>query len=285
MFDRLAIEEDGPNPERLAQAVHKQLGTSNKAVPIVEIATALDITEIRYEPLESFEGALLTTPERDVGSILVNESSGSERRRFTIAHELGHYLNVWHTPTSEAGFMCAKSDLGSFIIKPGLTVHELQELQANQFAIELLAPRKQVERLTSDEPSLAEALAMGDRFELSKAASTRRYAELHHCPVAIVYTQQGKINFHIPSKSCPTLQLRKNDTLISRIQSVGTRSGNMNLMLRCDVGPILQQRSMSQRTPCSSKKALLSHFSHLSRMKMKMKMKIEPKVVAAQHRQ
>lgn len=220
MFDRLAIEEDGPNPERLAQAVHKQLGTSNKAVPIVEIALALDITEIRYEPLESFEGALLTTPERDIGSILVNKSSGPERRRFTIAHELGHYLNVWHTPTSGAGFMCGKSDLGSFIVKPGLTVHERQELQANQFAIELLAPRKRVERLTTDEPSLAEALAIGDRFELSKAASTRRYAELHHCPVAIVYTQQGKVNFHIPSKSCPTLQLRKNDTFI-RPHSIG----------------------------------------------------------------
>jgi Zn-dependent peptidase ImmA (M78 family) len=222
MFDRLVIEEDGPNPERLAQAVHKQLGSSTKAVPIVEVALALDITEIRYEPLESFEGALLTTPERDVGSILVNESSGPERRRFTIAHELGHYLNVWHTPTSEAGFMCAKQDMrvGSFTIKPGLTVHERQELQANQFAIELLAPRKQVEQLTSDEPSLTEALTIGDRFELSKAAATRRYAELHHCPVAIVYTQQGKVNFHIPSKSCPTLQLRKNDPLI-RPHSIG----------------------------------------------------------------
>jgi Zn-dependent peptidase ImmA (M78 family) len=222
MFDRLAIEEDGPNPEKLAQSVHKQLGSSNKAVPIVEIALALDITEIRYEPLESFEGALLTTPERDVGSILVNESSRPERRRFTIAHELGHYLNVWHTPTNEAGFMCAKRDMsvGSLIIKPGLTVHERQELQANQFAIELLAPRKQVERLTSDEPSLTEAFAIGNRFELSKAAATRRYVELHHCPVAIVYTQQGKVNFYIPSKSCPTLQLRKNDTFI-RPHSIG----------------------------------------------------------------
>jgi Zn-dependent peptidase ImmA (M78 family) len=171
MFDRLAIEEDGPNPEKLAQAVHKQLGARNKAVPIVDIALALDITEIRYEPLESFEGALLTTPARDIGSILVNKSSGPERRRFTIAHELGHYLNVWHTPTSEAGFMCAKSDLGNFTIKPGLSVHERQELQANQFAIELLAPRKQVEQLTSDEPSLLEALTMGDRFELSKAVN------------------------------------------------------------------------------------------------------------------
>jgi Zn-dependent peptidase ImmA (M78 family) len=216
VFNRLAIEEDGPNPEKLAQAVHKQLGASTKAVPIIEVALALDITEIRYEPLESFEGALLTTPERDIGSILVNEASGHERRRFTIAHELGHYLNVWHTPTSEAGFMCAKRDMGvgQFIIKPGLTVHERQELQANQFAIELLAPRKQVEHLTSDEPSLAEALAIGDRFELSKAAATRRYVELHHRPVAIVYTQQGKVNFHISSKSCPTLQLRKNDSLI-----------------------------------------------------------------------
>jgi Zn-dependent peptidase ImmA (M78 family) len=218
----MAIEEAGPNPESLAQAIHQQLGITNGVIPVAEIAYALDISEIRFEPLISFEGALLTTSERDIGSILVNKSSQAERRRFTIAHELGHYLNVWHKPLDESGFRCGKADLrvGQYIVKPGLSVHERQELQANQFAIELLAPRKQVERLTADEPSLTEALTIGDRFGLSKAAATRRYAELHHCPVAIVYTQQGKVTYHIASKSCPTLQPRKNDTFM-RPHSIG----------------------------------------------------------------
>ena len=38
---------------------------------------------------QSFEGALLTTPDRRNGSILINASSRPERQRFTLAHELG----------------------------------------------------------------------------------------------------------------------------------------------------------------------------------------------------
>ena len=65
-LDRMAIEEAGSNPEKLAEALHRQLNYSTGKVPIEEIATALDIAEVRHEKLESFEGALLTTPERDV---------------------------------------------------------------------------------------------------------------------------------------------------------------------------------------------------------------------------
>ena len=111
-----------------------QLEPVSKAVPIVAIAKALDIVEIRYEVLVSFEGVLLTTAERNVGSILIyaNPNNGTQRQRFTLAHELGHFLNTWHTPHNEAGFMCAKTDIrfGGFQIKPGLSRHEVQELEA-----------------------------------------------------------------------------------------------------------------------------------------------------------
>jgi Zn-dependent peptidase ImmA (M78 family) len=89
-LDRMAIEEAGPNSERLADAIHVQLGTSKGRVQLTDIATALNIVEIRYAPLKSFEGALLTTPERQNGSILINSRSRLERQRFTLAHELGH---------------------------------------------------------------------------------------------------------------------------------------------------------------------------------------------------
>ena len=63
-----------------------------------EIARALDIHEIRVEPLSNFEGALITTAERGYGSILVNGNVDRRRQTFTIAHELGHFLNIWHRP-------------------------------------------------------------------------------------------------------------------------------------------------------------------------------------------
>jgi Zn-dependent peptidase ImmA (M78 family) len=48
-----------------------------------------------------FEGALLTTAERDTGAIVVNKNASPQRQRFTLAHELGHLLNPWHVPHGE----------------------------------------------------------------------------------------------------------------------------------------------------------------------------------------
>ena len=48
-LDRMAIEEVGLNPQRLAQAIHDQKARLNGAVPIYEIAAALDIDEIREQ--------------------------------------------------------------------------------------------------------------------------------------------------------------------------------------------------------------------------------------------
>jgi hypothetical protein len=45
----MAIEEVGLNPQRLAQAIHDQMARLNGAVPIYEIAAALDIDEIREQ--------------------------------------------------------------------------------------------------------------------------------------------------------------------------------------------------------------------------------------------
>ena len=167
----MAIEEAGPNPEKLADALHRQLSYSKGLVPIEEIATALDITEIRYEALASFEGALLTTPEREIGSILVNANASLQRRRFTIAHELGHYLNPWHTPNSVGGFQCSAKEMGRFVSKPGLSRHEVQEHEANKFAIELLAPKKRIAALSKDDPSVADLLRIASDLVLSKEAA------------------------------------------------------------------------------------------------------------------
>ena len=91
ILDRMAVEEVGSNPARLARAIHGQLGLTQGSVPVREIGAALDIDEIRAEPLTNFEGALITTPERGTGKILINSKADPRRRRFTIAHELGHF--------------------------------------------------------------------------------------------------------------------------------------------------------------------------------------------------
>jgi len=75
-----------PKPEKLAAAIHRQLGERDGPVPVHAIARVLDIVEIRQEPIANLEGALITTPERDIGHILVNANSSWQRRRYSLSH-------------------------------------------------------------------------------------------------------------------------------------------------------------------------------------------------------
>jgi hypothetical protein len=111
VLNRMEIEEAGPNSKRLAEAIHCQLGFRDVAIPVHGIARALDIREIREEPLRNLEAALLSTPERDRGSILINSDSSRQRRRYSSGHELLHFLNEWHEPPSSNGFRCSRQDM------------------------------------------------------------------------------------------------------------------------------------------------------------------------------
>jgi Zn-dependent peptidase ImmA (M78 family) len=106
-LDRIAVEEAGANPERQAQAIHDQLAGLDRAVPVYEVARALDIEEIREEALTSFEGALIATPQKGRGSILVNKRSSRQRRRYTVGHELGRTSRRLETSSNARGPTCS----------------------------------------------------------------------------------------------------------------------------------------------------------------------------------
>ncbi len=75
-------------PQEIAEQVRRGHGITTLPVPVAAIAQAEGAT-IQYVPLAS-EGALAHTSS---GYILkVNEAATSTRRRYTIAHEVGHIL-------------------------------------------------------------------------------------------------------------------------------------------------------------------------------------------------
>ena len=76
--------------------LHRQIGRCKGPIPVVEVARALDIEEVRLEHLDGCEGVLLTDRVRSRGRILVNRRGGQRRVRFGIGHELGHFLNERH---------------------------------------------------------------------------------------------------------------------------------------------------------------------------------------------
>lgn len=194
----MTIEEAGPNPERLAAAILAQLGHRRGAAPIVEIARALDIVEIREEPLTSIEGALITTSDRNVGMILLNSASSAQRRRYTLAHEVGHFLNVWHRPTDSSGrFACTKADLATAWrgLPADVSRHRVQESEANRFAIELLASKHATQPCLGGIPDLERVLALAEDLLISREAAARRYVELHDDPCAVVFSRDGEVRY------------------------------------------------------------------------------------------
>jgi hypothetical protein len=215
-LNRMEIEEAGAEPSALAAAIHGQLPRLSGAVPVHAIAAALDITEIREAPTEGFEGALLMTPDRGYGSILVNASSSRQRRRFTIAHELGHFLNIWHRPTDPGGgFTCQIQDLAQPWSQQShdQNRHRVQEREANRFAIELLAPRSLMRPLLKGIPDLAHVVTIAERLDLSREASARRYVESRGETLALVFSKAGVVRYIARSDAFPFLQLRKDDAL------------------------------------------------------------------------
>ena len=84
-------------------------GPSIGPIPIDDIAAALDFVEIHRAPFKGLEAALLTGAERDKGIIAVKADSLPRRQKYSIAHELGHFLNQWHRPVSpDCGFVAAR---------------------------------------------------------------------------------------------------------------------------------------------------------------------------------
>ncbi len=206
-LDRMALDDVGANPVRLAAAIHDQLGEGAGAVPVYDIAEALDIVEICFKPLLNIEGALITTRERDIGSILVNSSSSKQRRRFTTGHELLHFLSPFHHPTSPDGFQCSRRDMTEHNLVAA-DRHRRQEAEANAFAIELLAPRPRIRPYLQDAPDLAHVLAMAKELDISKEAAVRRYVECHPEQLAVVFGNYGKVVYFDSSRGFPPLAFR-----------------------------------------------------------------------------
>jgi len=211
-LDRVALEDVSLEPQKLAEWILGQIAYQHGQVPIAKIAYALGITEIRAERLTNLEGTLITTPERNRGAILINGTSSLQRRRYTVGHELGHYLNPYHADAGDKDRSCSKQDLSASFVA-GADAHRRQEVEANRFAIEILAPRVRCRALIGPIPDIGEILRMRQEFDISREATARRYVELHDEQVAVAFSKNGRLTYSVRSQSCPVLSVRKNEQL------------------------------------------------------------------------
>lgn len=197
-------------PRPLANAVHAQLGKIAPPVPVDDIARALDISEIRTDSFDGFEGMLLTDRRRSQGAILASTRHGQRRARFTIAHELGHFLMEHHVLTAEDGFRCRAQDMRE--TREGRRYFK-QESQANEFAIGLLAPFRMVDLFLSKDPDLRDGQRLRDALNVSLEACVRRMIDRRPEPLAAIWSKEGRVRYATRNGGFPYVHLRKGDPL------------------------------------------------------------------------
>lgn len=214
-LDRIALA-DIHAPGCLARAVHAQIGVAKSPdaipgpVPVVEIARALDIGEVRIDRFDGFAGMLLTDRVRNRGVILANNRHGDRRARFTVAHELAHFLLERHEPTDPNGFACKSSDMRE--TRHGRRERR-QESEANRFAIELLVPPGLVVKHLSQDPDLRDAQRMRDALEVSLEASIRRMIERRDEPLAGIWSHKGHVRYLVRNDRFPFVTLDRGNRL------------------------------------------------------------------------
>lgn len=142
-------------------------------VDVKKAAESLGIKVVEKSLEDDVSGMLIM--DNGQGTIVVNEHHHPNRKRFTIAHELGHY-RMHREPSgifvdSKAVFYRDKDSMGA-----------TKEVEANNFAAELLMPEEAIRKIlksvnyeTFDENSLK---VLSDKFEVSDSAMTLRLYKL-----------------------------------------------------------------------------------------------------------
>lgn len=175
-------------------------------VDIEELAYALDIEEIADLSTDGFEGGLLTDQYRSKGIILVNRTASPGRRRFTVGHELAHFLLPSHKPVKSDSFLCSREDMAIWTTAER-TAYQRMEAEANRFSALILMPppllRPYMARL--GDPNLAGVLRIHADFVVSKDAAARAFAQYHDQPVAIIVVRDGIVQRFYKNARFPQL--------------------------------------------------------------------------------
>lgn len=217
MDDELRMKlADLGSPEALADCVVDHFPDIEIPIPLQRIAEAVGIVEIIAQNTDSFEGVLITDEAKSKGSIAYNKASRPARSRFTIAHELGHFL----LPLHGAGAQCAMADMGVMKTKDA---NRAREAEANRFAAALLMPKKffvrDVRRLGA--PETEHIVQLAERYEVSKEAIARRYTNVCDHTCAIIFSHQGKLRYFCKTNDFPFVDLRRGQPL--PVESISAR--------------------------------------------------------------
>ena len=151
-----------------AERLLHSAGVSREPVSLRDVVSALNL-ELVQKTREPFACEAALEPLGDGHAIVLRGGSDERRRRFTIAHEIGHFVLHPQRLSPERG--------GA--VNAALRA---QEREADQFAAELLMPEPLVREAVVEQGGDVERLA--GRFDVSRQAMQTRLRRLglggHH---------------------------------------------------------------------------------------------------------
>lgn len=156
--------------------LQKELGISNPGeIDLDAIAWHVGV-QVRYRDLDGCEARIIG--RGDKGIISVQASQHPRRRRFSVAHELGHWH--WHRGRS---FICRADDIGS-----ARENKPQAEREADAYAADLLMPWYLFlpKARAAKSPSFELVRGLADEFQTSLTATALRLVDVNIFPIILV---------------------------------------------------------------------------------------------------
>jgi len=138
------------------------------------------------KPMSGADGRIIFSKKNAI--IVINSRiKDKNRRRFAIAHELGHF--ELHK-NLERFYACDEKSFMDFHQKGS------QEAEANNFAAELLMPTKIFQSLLKKEPfSIQSIIELSCIFTTSITSTAIKYTQYGNHPIAVFFSQNGIIKW------------------------------------------------------------------------------------------
>jgi hypothetical protein len=148
---------------------------------------------IKEVEADGFDGTLVRALDGPKGIIAINSRIREySRKRFAIGHEIGHYLIPHHQRLEN---VCRADSIERWHSSVAQA-----EREANDFAAELLLPRKLVSlRFNLNDPSLHRIRQVANEFSTSLTATTYRFVELTDKPCCLVWSEHSRVRWFVPS--------------------------------------------------------------------------------------
>lgn len=163
---------------------------------LIQIANHLGI-EIRFEHLDGCAANIIGVGDKAI--VTVDSTASAGRRRFSIAHEIGH----WIYDKGKGVYLCETQDLN--VPWNARTKTNVLEKRANRFAAELLMPKDWFRKAArNNDMSFATVGVLSKEFKSSRTSTAIRLVELGSClAILVMFDHTGRRKWYCASRELP----------------------------------------------------------------------------------